>query len=329
MVGRGAHIVQLYERDLDLAASVADFVGEALREQEPVFVAITDHHWDVVRRELERQGTDPEAAEHQGRLTVLDPASIIEQFLIDGKLCGEAFRRSIGATLCGAEGPTCPVRAVCETFAVLWDAGQVGAALELEHQWNILAGELPFSLLCAVPASTLEHPDLAPLAEQICTMHDSQLPSTREGSPESPELAPDSRPSGSAGGHCSTRTEMSGSTVSPRAARQFLVSALDRWGYEGRLVSDAELVLSELATNAVLHAKTGFEVSLTMDEGLLRLAVHDDSSLPPEVQDDDPDAETGRGLQLVSALCERWGVDVAPGRIGKTVWAEVTAAYEE
>ncbi|MCY0957762.1 ATP-binding protein [Streptomyces sp. H27-H5] len=117
---------------------------------------------------------------------------------------------------------------------------------------------------------------------------------------------------------------------SARPARLLVSGALDRWSLGG--VEDAALlVMSELVSNAVAHARSGsIRVTVTRRADLLvvRLAVVDMSHrlpLPrPAVEDD----ESGRGLALVAALSDgRWGVD--PLRWGKRVWADLAVDREK
>jgi anti-sigma regulatory factor (Ser/Thr protein kinase) len=91
----------------------------------------------------------------------------------------------------------------------------------------------------------------------------------------------------------------------------------------GSMVDDAQLVVSELATNAVVHARTPFVVVLSGVEGSVRLAVSDESSTVPSQATPDACAledETGRGLWLVRHLSQDWGV-TATASGDKTVWA--------
>jgi anti-sigma regulatory factor (Ser/Thr protein kinase) len=105
-------------------------------------------------------------------------------------------------------------------------------------------------------------------------------------------------------------------------ARQFVAATLRTWGLEA-LVADAELLVSELVTNAVLHARSPARVNVEDAGTVVRVAVCDDSSAPPRVRDYGPNAVTGRGMFLVDRIARRWGVDV-DGR-GKCVWFEVDA----
>jgi len=82
------------------------------------------------------------------------------------------------------------------------------------------------------------------------------------------------------------------------------------------------LVVSEMVTNAVQQGDGPVRVTLDTDGSTLRLEVFDAGHRLPVLGASDPDATGGRGLQLVDALCDAWGVDEAVD--GKTVWAIVT-----
>lgn len=85
-------------------------------------------------------------------------------------------------------------------------------------------------------------------------------------------------------------------------------------------VHDVALAAGELATNAAEHARTPFEVEVSV-EGCVRIAVSDGCADLPVVADVDTDAERGRGMALVELVSSRWGVDRTP--TGKCVWAEI------
>ncbi len=112
------------------------------------------------------------------------------------------------------------------------------------------------------------------------------------------------------------------SSASVGRARSFLVQTLREWSATA-LEWEAAQVLSELATNAVIHAATTFTVrlELTGDVALaaeLRLEVRDGSRRVPRARHYGLSATTGRGLALVGALTRSWGVE--PDADGKTVW---------
>jgi len=87
-------------------------------------------------------------------------------------------------------------------------------------------------------------------------------------------------------------------------------------------VQDALWLASEIATNAVLHARSAFQVTLEERADVLRVAISDDNSTVPAVAASDASATSGRGLTSIEAVADRWGIDSLPGS-GKTVWFEL------
>ncbi|MYS19094.1 Histidine kinase-like ATPase domain-containing protein [Streptomyces sp. DvalAA-14] len=113
-------------------------------------------------------------------------------------------------------------------------------------------------------------------------------------------------------------------------ARHLLAGNLDAWGLS-HLADSAQLILSELITNSVRHARRphGRLISTRFErlEHGVRIEVHDASEAEPERREASWDEESGRGLSLVDALTEgRWGVADRED-VGKMVWA-VCVAWE-
>ena len=104
------------------------------------------------------------------------------------------------------------------------------------------------------------------------------------------------------------------------SARRWLRDRLSGWPPDAS--EAAVLALSELVTNVVLHARTAMEVVFEAWEGRMRVEVLDHSLALPVPKAYGPDASTGRGLRLVEALSDSWGVREAPG--GKSVWFEMS-----
>ncbi|WP_432143530.1 ATP-binding protein [Streptomyces sp. bgisy084] len=110
----------------------------------------------------------------------------------------------------------------------------------------------------------------------------------------------------------------------PGQARRALQRQLQVWHISGELADSAQLLLSELVTNAVrAPAGAGAEVRVRFvwSGGRLRLEVRDASDELPVMNEAKEDEECGRGLVLVDALASGWGV-VRDGT-GKTVWVEL------
>ncbi|HVE47186.1 MAG TPA: SpoIIE family protein phosphatase [Acidimicrobiales bacterium] len=104
-------------------------------------------------------------------------------------------------------------------------------------------------------------------------------------------------------------------------ARRFVSGVLRSWRMPEITGGAIELLTSELTTNAVRHARSSFTVVVRYSGDRVRIEVDDSSPLAPEPRipsDEDPG---GRGLILVEALAEEWGVTSLP--VGKRVWFEV------
>jgi anti-sigma regulatory factor (Ser/Thr protein kinase) len=110
---------------------------------------------------------------------------------------------------------------------------------------------------------------------------------------------------------------------SVREARRFVGDRVAALGLD-RLRRDAELLTSELVTNAIVHAGTAVTVEVSGEGGRIRVAVSD--GRPPPVHRSafhDPEAPDGRGLLLLEIVADSWGVDSAEQ--GKTVWFDLSA----
>ncbi|MFC5910775.1 ATP-binding protein [Streptacidiphilus monticola] len=108
-------------------------------------------------------------------------------------------------------------------------------------------------------------------------------------------------------------------------ARRWARSQLDGHGLAPDTVDTLVLVVSELVTNAVVH--TGREAVLSLAPavgGRVRVEVADASASAPAPRDAEDDATSGRGLELVACLADRWGW--YPDGQGKKVWCELAGS---
>jgi hypothetical protein len=203
-VDRGEHIVQFYDRESQLVAMVGPYLLAGADGGETAIVIATDAHRRAFEAELRTGGVDVAQARADGSLIVLDAAGTMEAFITGAEIDHEAFDAVIGGLLRRASLSGRPIRAYGEMVALLWDAGDVLAAIELEGLWNELAREVRFSLFCAYP-----------------------------------------------------------DRGSPGRARGLVIEAMRGWGYDDALVDEVALVLSELASNAVIHARSQFSIRRT------------------------------------------------------------------
>ncbi|WP_063746255.1 ATP-binding protein [Streptomyces prunicolor] len=110
-----------------------------------------------------------------------------------------------------------------------------------------------------------------------------------------------------------------------KAARDHVRRVATSWGLVDSVVSDLALLASELATNVVLHVGQSngqeFGVMLHLSPDNVRLEVRDTGPGMVSVQDPSADETTGRGLLMVDALADRWGIVTQV--LGKIVFAEI------
>ncbi|UED88083.1 ATP-binding protein [Streptomyces profundus] len=112
----------------------------------------------------------------------------------------------------------------------------------------------------------------------------------------------------------------------PRWARHRVRATLAAWGVAAEAAETVELVISELATNAVRHTATTTlrcRLTDTTDRLLVEVTGDHTGGNDPRPRDAATDEEGGRGLALVAALSVRWGVTTAHGGTAQCVWAEL------
>jgi len=130
---------------------------------------------------------------------------------------------------------------------------------------------------------------------------------------------------GEAGDGTAERSDLATTTVLPAApgsvpaARAWVRDQLEHSKIDGEVLAHAELLVSEIATNAVLHT-TSTQLKLRLATGpTLEISVHDqDPDGDPRRLHPAPDEDHGRGLAIVETVSHSWGIRRTP--TGKTVW---------
>lgn len=112
-----------------------------------------------------------------------------------------------------------------------------------------------------------------------------------------------------------------------RLLRRAAVRQLDHWGMP-TACDEAQLVVTELATNVIKHVGEGTSATLILEwkRERLRVEMHDKSPSVPVLCADSPDAECGRGLHMLAAMAVDWGTVVTA--LGKSVWCEIELGSE-
>jgi anti-sigma regulatory factor (Ser/Thr protein kinase) len=307
----GPHAVHFYTDDDQLVGTVGVYLADALDQHAGAVVIATEAHIRALARELHRAGIDIEAELESRRLIFLEAAATLAKLTVKGEINRAAFQRTIGPVVREATDAGRPVCAYGEMVDLLWQEGKISVAIELERLWNELIKEQRFSLLCAYDSAAVESPEHEHALREVCRLHSSvsSPPVAHTGAHEDlarSELSREFQPDDDA----------------PAAARQLLDEALERWGDDETRLDDARLLLTELVTNAVVHARSPLVVSIRPQGSRVRLAVHDKSPAKPIVRGQTPGAPWGGwGLPIVAALSSDWGVETTSG--GKTVWAEL------
>ncbi len=164
-------------------------------------------------------------------------------------------------------------------------------------------------------------------------------PSGASGAPASapvpssgvPGAAPVSAPEG--GGRQARRLSFEDASGVVPLARDFTREALYAWGWlpsatadQRAAAEDVLLVVSELVTNACLHAEGPDELRITCEKKVIRLEVSDRGTGQPAPRTPHRAGRPGgHGMFIVQRLCLDWGVVRTPGVAGKRVWAELGA----
>lgn len=119
------------------------------------------------------------------------------------------------------------------------------------------------------------------------------------------------------------RMSVSPEPTSVGRARTFLRSALGDWDADV-FEETATLLVSEVVTNLVLHARTVGELVVQLADDRLRVELHDGTRSLPQTKHYGLEATTGRGIGLLDTMSAAWGAEVTPS--GKRVWFELEAS---
>lgn len=307
------HEVSFHDGDEGAVAVTVPYVLEGLERNEAIVLVAADAHLRALDDRLAELGHDPTALRAHGQLVSLDAATALASFMVDGHPDPAALREAVGPAIDAAQRyAPAPPRIYGEMVALLWDAGDVAAAVELEACWNDLAAERPFTLLCAYPHAVLDRSSLADVG-RVCGLHSDVLPPTSYHDAAPVDLDP---------GRDHASWAFLPVPKAVPALRRFVAEVLTGWGEES-LVDDAVLVTSELATNAIGHARSPFHASVARSDRTVRITIEDagpGSATSRVVTSED---SSGRGILIVEVLAERWGIEARPE--GKAIWAELAS----
>ena len=173
------HAVRFYKDADSLARHVAAFVLDGFAQDMPAVVIATPLHRARILTHLRTQAVDIVRVQINGELMLLDAATLLAGFMVEGFPDVPRFRRLATSIVerATAGNPARPLRFYGEMVDVLWKAGQTQAALRLEMLWNQLAEHQAFELLCGYSARDVAH---GSAYHEICALHNHVL--TESGS---------------------------------------------------------------------------------------------------------------------------------------------------
>ncbi len=164
------HVVQFYDDDSVLIATLADYVGGGLGADAACLVIATKDHRDALDERLREAGVDLAAAQAAGRYLAVDAADTLARIEVAGLVDQGRFTETVGALL-GRLAAGRPIRVFGEMVGLLLARGQSDTSVRLETLWNELQATRAFDLLCAYPLTDLDEHALAGPIVQICARH--------------------------------------------------------------------------------------------------------------------------------------------------------------
>jgi len=173
---RSSHRVQFYETESFLSQSVSRFVLAGLNHGEAVIVVATDAHVRELENCLRNENIDLNSVLSTKQLLLLDARELLPKIMKEGLPDPVEFRRTVGEVLrdCASRFPL--VRAYGEMVHLLCVEGNFPAALNLEKEWNALAKEMPFQLLCGYSITNFNRETHGVFFDSVCKLHSHIVP---------------------------------------------------------------------------------------------------------------------------------------------------------
>ncbi len=173
--GPDRHAVLFYRDAGELAGQVSAYLLEAIRAGGTAVVIATPAHRAAIAGALARAGADVTGDQLAGRYLALDAFETMDQFMVADWPNAASFWLTVSPLVRQAAETGTPVRVFGEMVALLWDFGQVNAAIEVEAMWNELSVQYPFSLLCGYPANSVGDDQHRDALAEVCRVHAAVL----------------------------------------------------------------------------------------------------------------------------------------------------------
>lgn len=169
--GPGDHLVLFYRNDDDLTGRVSEYLLRAMRAGGVAIVIATPVHRLSFEGWLADAGLDVAAARASGFYRDLDAGDTMSEFMVADSPDPAGFWRAISPLVRQAANRGQPVHIFGEMVSLLWDAGLVNAATEVEAMWSELGAQYPFTLFCAYPAQSVNGRHQHDALIEVCGLH--------------------------------------------------------------------------------------------------------------------------------------------------------------
>jgi hypothetical protein len=309
---RYRHLVHVSDCSEERARAAGEFLGPSFGDGGTAFTIADATQRSAIAAELTNRGFDLGAARAAGTYVELDAADTLSRIVGVGSPDPVAFDTVVGGPVGRACRRNRPVYVCGEMVDLLCGDGQLSSALTLERFWNDLACRYKFSKYCGYSLTGVARQAGLTTAKEICDAHTGVVtPSSYARGTAEPTGSDDEG---------QRSTFLLPVVLAPRAARGFVAETLSAWG-ASEFTDRAALIASELATNALVHTRSPFALSVSRGESQLRVSVRDSShTLPVSVRSSSRRAG-GRGLPIVASMSRLWGIDALDD--GKVIWAEL------
>ena len=170
-VVRRDHVVLFYRDEQELSEQVTRYLLPAIQGGGVAIVVATPDHRRSFERHLADADVDVAEACARGAYLALDASETMRGFMVADRPDPAGFWQAISPMLRQAAKAKRPVRVFGEMVSLLWDAGLIDAAIEVEAMWNELGAQYPFSLLCAYPAQPVACAHQLDALTEVCRAH--------------------------------------------------------------------------------------------------------------------------------------------------------------
>jgi len=174
----GDHFVQLYKEEEHLVEAVSLFAGQGLGRGHAVALVMTPAHREAVEQSLRTQDFAVQGLQRLGQLVLVDAETMLARFMRDDLPDPDLFKEAVDSLVASVSPPgrRPRVRVFGEMVHLLWESGNLPAAVRLEALWNGVVAAQSLSLFCAYAVNGGGRDEFP---EALCAAHSHVIPGGR------------------------------------------------------------------------------------------------------------------------------------------------------